>query len=229
MRHSSELIDNLHSSCTVNTNEDNKRLLPLVSIGDKSAREEMIKNNTSLVLSLVASYLRKNPGDDYLQDDLVGEGMLGLVEAVNHCAANHVTYPTAFIGTCIYHRIAHLWKSEKNHRACIHWDFHVCSPSTDKDNDKRREDDYQIKVFLEQTGLDRVTAPTSGGTADLDELLLTCCSDPTDKQILTMRAQGHTLAAIATTVKRSSSAVHKRLKKIHKKFEEKNFLFINQG
>src|SRR5438876_451182 len=83
------LVANMRTVSAVSpvaTREANDTLYPKVAAGDKGAIRQMIESNMPLVLTKVESYIGAYPDLSYLRDDLVGEGMLGLTEAVNRMA-----------------------------------------------------------------------------------------------------------------------------------------------
>ena len=59
--------------------EKTNRLISLSQKGDKTAREELIKENAPLVKSLVKRYL--NRGSDF--EDLYQVGLIGLLKAIS--------------------------------------------------------------------------------------------------------------------------------------------------
>ena len=65
----------------------NNELYPAVVAGDAAAREAMILNNLGLVVAKANALISQVPGADYLRDDLVSAGNIGLVTAVNQIAA----------------------------------------------------------------------------------------------------------------------------------------------
>jgi DNA-directed RNA polymerase specialized sigma subunit len=65
------------------TKEDNYKLYERVRAGDDDAKREMIEGNMSLVMVRVNWYLRKCPQMNFIRDDLISAGFIGLCTAVN--------------------------------------------------------------------------------------------------------------------------------------------------
>src|SRR3990167_3565186 len=88
MRYNQELNANLRAACSTPTStEDNDQLYVRVLAGDDNAREQMTVNNLPLVLSVVDLFIGKRPDCQYLRDDLVAEGFLAVVNAVQRIPA----------------------------------------------------------------------------------------------------------------------------------------------
>lgn len=68
---------------TTNSRERNEQLYPLVIAGNEEARREMIEGNMALVTLRVNTFIRFFPQAEFLRDDLISEGLLALVSAVN--------------------------------------------------------------------------------------------------------------------------------------------------
>ncbi len=68
------------SALPVLTNERMRELFPLVHSGDRAAREEFIRGNLRLVLSVVQRF--SNRGEN--ADDLFQVGCIGLIKALDH-------------------------------------------------------------------------------------------------------------------------------------------------
>jgi CYTH domain-containing protein len=62
--------------------QQNNELYPAVVVGDAAAREAMILNNLGLVVAKANALISQVPGANYLRDDLVSAGNIGLVKAV---------------------------------------------------------------------------------------------------------------------------------------------------
>jgi len=71
----------------MNHDERNAELVELYLAGDSEAADELIMNNIGLVKATVDIVLRLWPGYRYLYDDLVGDGLLALTQAVRHLTA----------------------------------------------------------------------------------------------------------------------------------------------
>lgn len=86
------------------TRELNNSLYMMVALGDESAREQMIHSNMGLVISKADHFLMFFPKARHLRDDMISQGLVGLVEAVNKMAGDGVVdgaNPTGLMGVCI--------------------------------------------------------------------------------------------------------------------------------
>lgn len=86
------------------TRKSNDELYPLVVAGDAEAREQMIQSNIGLIMTEVDRFLIFLPHFQWMQDDLISHGLIGLVEAVNKMQTDGYVEnanPTTLMGRCI--------------------------------------------------------------------------------------------------------------------------------
>lgn len=83
------------------TTDENYALYQRIRSGDNSAVAEMIERNMPLVKSRVGLFLKEYRRFRHLFDDLYGEGILALTEAVNSFKERDIAKPTGFVVSAI--------------------------------------------------------------------------------------------------------------------------------
>jgi hypothetical protein len=191
------LVESMVANGPVASREKNETLYPRVVAGDKAACAEMIESNMSLVIDKVDSYLRAFPDLAYLRDDLISEGFLGLVYAVNEkmvgsTPRNEKKAPSAtgYMSHWISFYIGILADSQTGMGCCsktvrrLRQDGkplpqHVPLP---KNYDMETYEDPAIRVF------------------ELRDEILACCESDEDRVIVEMREKGYGDPEIAKTL-----------------------------
>ena len=80
-------------------------------LGDKDARNKLIEHN----LRLVAHIVKKYESNDYLQDDLISIGTIGLVKGIDSYKPSKNTRLTTYAARCIENEILMHYRSNKKH------------------------------------------------------------------------------------------------------------------
>jgi RNA polymerase sigma factor (sigma-70 family) len=188
--------------------DDNKRLYPLVVAGDAEAREQMIVNNMPLVVALAESYLKTWPQYSHIQDDLVANGFLGLVKAVNELGIRKcktTINPTSYISRSIrrcfqdtteYDPLIHVSRKSKKR-----------PPQTSTKHD-------MSKVMLSVRGETR-------DSIDLRDAIDSCCESPLDRELIALREIGYTSQDVAKIKGIPDRTVRYRLQAIRNRFDAK--------
>ena len=80
-------------------------------LGDKDARNKLIQHN----LRLVAHIVKKYESNEYLQDDLISIGTIGLVKGIDSYKPSKNTRLTTYAARCIENEILMHYRSNKKH------------------------------------------------------------------------------------------------------------------
>jgi RNA polymerase sigma factor (sigma-70 family) len=207
MRYNHELNGNLRTACNRPMSaDDNQRLYPLVAAGDTDARERMIVGNMPLVMALAESYLAAKPQYGHLQDDLIANGFIGVVKAVNELAngkSKSKVNPTSYISLSI----------RRHFRFATADDSLIHTPrgrqpirtSTTKDSSK---------IMLSVRG------KTVSGV-DLRDAIDSCCQSSLDRELVSLREAGHTTRQMARLTGVSEPTVRRMFRAIRDRFDAK--------
>ncbi len=193
-----ELVDSLRSTCTKSTREENDRLYKLMLEGNQHAVDDLITGNLALAIFKVGVFLKQYPHYSHLQDDLISQGFLGVVKAVNGLLKNKPKQeqkinPTGYIAWSIHNHIINFLRTN----GCTD-----CLSSSDAD------------ILIEDDSYE-----------DLYALIFTYCKTPLEHQILDLRLLGHTLNGIADITGTSPATTKRRWKKLRTRITRnlKNF------
>jgi RNA polymerase sigma factor (sigma-70 family) len=198
MPYNNELVNSMRPLC--NELQNNNDLYKLMITGDKIAKDAMIINNYRLVLSIVEKYITGLPQFKHLQDDLVGEGLLGLTIAVNAMAENKNkpvnVDPTSFMS-----------RSMRNH--IINY---------------IRENNSDDISFEEPSESDNLTDMSD----ELKEEILSCCSED-ELPIIELWIGGNTVREIAKLLNFPSSNNGKDIYRIIKTVKTRITVKLDTG
>ena len=176
--------------------ESNKTLQPLVAAGDDSARQRMIEANMRLVAYKVEQFLATRPQFEYMKDDLLSEGFVGLTKGVNWIRDQAVADPTAYLAQCI----------RKHLLSAVEVADIVRAPR----NKKR----------LVRQPIAGAAAYAPDTQHEVLESIVDVCDDETERTIVSLRAEGYSDAEIAGRVGLSRSRVSTLRKEIAEKFRQ---------
>lgn len=176
----------------------NNELFPLVVAGDGRARDEMIVLNMPLVIFKVEAYLGCLPHLGYLRDDLIGEGNLSLVEAVNKIRAGGVDPQkvTGYLSLSIHRAIGHFIDGE------------LYSSDRQARKQRRRGDDPTLlhKVPNSDFVLSQLEEDTRRED-DLLETILGYCETDEERAIVGLRIKGYKDDEIANQLEISKTTI----------------------
>lgn len=198
------------------TREANSNLFDAVAAGDPAAREQLILQNMPLVQYKVDNFLRAFPKYNYLRDDLVSEGYVGLVEVVNKIARGELenTNPTGYLGLAIQESIS----------IAIEDDALIRVPRRTQNYKKRTGEPLELP--RKTNTLAEVSWCSDGFdfTADmvLRDELLACCEIEEEREILRLREMGHPDETIAAILGLARVTVYMLRREIYGRFLERN-------
>jgi len=196
----------------------NARLYPLVVAGDPAAREEMIQVNSPLVGNRVSAYLAKFPKCQHLRDDLISQGYVGLVTAVNNMVGSDVPNPNplGFMSFHIQKALGELMDQEATIR--VPKRTYMENKAKGKLIDRPDKDgSASIDDVLKKDG---ERDPRS--LVDLMDELLGCCESPTERQIVKHRADGRSDAEIAEILGIPKTTTYMMRRGIYARFLQRN-------
>lgn len=197
--------------------EQNDEVYERLVSGDEKARDEMIEGNMALAVYRTDAYLRSAPQMAYYRDDMISAGLIGLCEAVDRMRkAGRIRNPrpTGCITRAIDCQIIKVVD-----KANI-----IVVP--DRVQSRARTEGEPIKpprIVSDRAllGLHDLAFRDRDAVKELYEETLACCSNEREKQIVSMRAAGHTDAEIASAVKLSRRRVSSLREAIFNRFNER--------
>lgn len=198
--------------------ELNDELYPLVVAGDEAARERMIEVNMPLVTNKVDTFLAVFPHLEYLRDDLMSEGFIGLCIAVNKMAEGgprQNANPTGFMSYKIHYQLGDLADKEAGTGA---------HPNTLRALRKAG------KAAAQQVEADPDILPPATGDETIDPMAMTdlideiesCCEDENELEIVRLRAKGYVDQEIADQLHIPLTTTYMLRRGIYARFLEKS-------
>lgn len=91
------------------SNEDEEKYVKLMLEGNNDARNKLIEHN----LRLVAHIVKKYANNDYMTDDLISIGTIGLIKGIDTYKDNKKTKITTYAARCIQNEILMYFRSNK--------------------------------------------------------------------------------------------------------------------
>lgn len=185
---------------TPSNTEENERLHARLIHGDTGARTRMIEGNMPLVLWRVDSLIKRQPQLNYLYDDLVSAGFVGLVRAVDgvpRLPASDRMMVAGYLSKSIFHALIDE----------IEWHAPVRIPR----RSLARLDDLELPV----TEVRDVSHDCDLlGLVDLRDLLTSCCHCAREREIVRLRESGYSAEEIADQIGVSRATVYRALREI---------------
>jgi len=156
-----------------------------------AAREKMIHSNMGLVISQADHFLVFLPQFKHLRDDLISNGLVGLVDAVNKMSEEVPgANPTNLMSLSINSALGHAVQKEET--------IHI--PNTTKR--RRKKEGQPIKphervTSFDDSNMDQMFSYDPRPMRNLRETLDSCCENETEREILRLREEGHVDREIA--------------------------------
>jgi len=226
--------------------EENDALYQRIRAGDKAAIDEMILGNLPLVESRLRLFLKEYRRFKHLKDDLYGEAILALTEAVNSFAEREADKPTGYIISKIDHALKNYVDSEigagSMSRSTIQrrrssddplpqrLPLDVADPPAELWNSADGRVD-RTQVELNSLGpkrrvsradareVIRETVADTGPDSDLLDRILECCDTDEERAIVGLRIDGHNDEEIGKQFGLSRQTVNRRRAEIEERFE----------
>lgn len=176
------------------TRQSNDEIYPLVALGCPIARDQMIRGNVGLVIAKVDTFLKLLPGFSHLRDDMISNGFVGLVEAVNRMVNEEFVNganPTGLMAVCIQSHFGKTIEAEQTIRVPTRTQKRKKSKGIDLSPPAREFSDYSEEEMEEAFTYD------PRNILDLRETLDACCETDEDRKIIEMREQGYVDREIA--------------------------------
>lgn len=167
----------------------NEELYPLVARGDHGARNAMIEANIGLVKFKAEAFVAQFPHLEYLHDDMIGEGNLGLVEAVDRIRDGVVgngTNITGYLSVAMQKSIGHLVDNELY--------------SSDRTARRARQNGDDLESLHKVPNSDHILGELEFDPrreTDLLELIVGCCESDEERAIVDLRKKGYVDIEIA--------------------------------
>jgi DNA-directed RNA polymerase specialized sigma24 family protein len=198
--------------------ESNDALYPLVVAGNLKAREEMILSNMPMVTRKVSAYLFQFPQCKHLKDDLLSQGYVGLVTAVNNMVGGQVEEPnpTGFMSMWIHREIGELLDYESAIRV------------PKRSYLRKKKADAEFEVPTKEASIDADYTLDKDGDRDprsmvdfFDEII-GCCETQIEEQIVKHRVEGRTDAEIAVILGLPKTTTYMMRRDVYDRFLERN-------
>lgn len=174
------------------TPEENDALAVRVRAGDQQAREDLILGNIPLVKYRVKKWIGLYPHLTYLYEDMVSEGVLGLVKAVEIMTRTDTRNTTGFLSVGIAKTIGNFVAAEEN----------------------------EPKISLPEWVSKTLEETDTTHFIDFVDSLFGACDTEEHRVILKMRAEGASEAGIAKVLGCSQQTISVLLDDIRQNFEE---------
>jgi RNA polymerase sigma factor (sigma-70 family) len=180
-----------------------------VRMGNADAREHMILGYTPLVMHKVESWLSVFPTLAYLRDDMVSEGKLAVVKAVNKIAEGYkpeTDNPTGYVSVAIHNGISNFAMDEATIRVP-----RGVAP------DQRAS--VSVRVF---EGLETDMAATMAHEelVDTKDVLDSLCQTEYDRAIMDLRERGYTDAEVAAQLEIPPTTVYMLRRELYERFQQ---------
>jgi hypothetical protein len=197
------------------TREKNDELYILLVVGDQTARRRMIEGNLALVVTKVNQYIVSFPFIEFLREDMIGEGLLALTNAVDDLQARGLVEnpnPTGYICKAVQNEIGHLVDEE----------LHLQAPSRTLRHRRKKGKPVVTppQVAIEPMHVDQIQDPM--GMTDLRDMISAACEDELDRMIVELRERSYTYQEIATRLDIPLTTAFVQLREIYGRFLEKS-------
>ena len=199
------------------TTAENDAVYQRLVSGDESARNELIEGNMALVIHRVDAYLHRAPQMAYYRDDMISAGIVGLCEVVDRMQKKGpVTSPkpTGWITKGIDCCISRL--ADESNTIVVPKMTQARARSEGKPIRPPRTVSDKALVYRDDSEISGNAAAT-----ELQEEILACCEDDTDRQIVRMRSDGHTDAEIAASLGLSAMTISRRRRVVFERFNKR--------
>jgi len=178
-QYNTALVNDMVATGSTASAASNDKLWPRVAAGDKAAIKEMIESNMSLAVNKVDSYIGIFPHVEHLRDDLISEGFLGVVEAVNRMAkkgpAVENPNPTGYMS----------WWVMKSIGIVVDREYANAASTGTVWNHKQSGESIPHQVTAPADLPERSIDPTA--LTELRDQIDSCCLTDVDRQIIRMR------------------------------------------
>jgi len=177
-------------------------------LGDEAAKRTLIESNMPLVLSKVECFLRNTPRLSYLRNDLVGQGFLCLIEAVEAlCRDSTIEKPSGYLIAAINNAFGQVVDSE----VMVYYSrfTHYRTRGTDR---KLPQQEALAELGRSNQEIDWI---------DAEDLLMSCCKDDRERRFVEMRKEGYSNEEIACETGISLRSVYRLSKRLQKQVERK--------
>lgn len=189
--------------------DENRQLYERLVAGEVLARDEMIERNMGLVIEKVNTFVATRHNVRYLQDDLVSNGTIGLVKAVDAMAEDTECYrdPVACMCGSIMHAMSDLFETE--------------SPINVSRRVRKRATSQPVpgRVSFNPAKIKATGADTLRMFALRDQIDACCLSD-WDREIVRLREEGYTVREIARAMRIKPAMCSVLLCEIARRYEE---------
>jgi DNA-directed RNA polymerase specialized sigma subunit len=168
------------------TLKKNLELYERLMLGDRSARNEMIEGNMPLVVSRMNALLSSSPCAERYRDDLMAEGFLALVTAVDRLATHDRTTDPRPLG----------YLKKAIDRALKAFADSQLSPLVPARVLRQAQASGDTTVAPALESLDIVQHDVAGDDPycryEMLELTMSCCKTPEERTIVNLRSEGAT-------------------------------------
>lgn len=204
MRYNHELSLDLARYYFPGSDEENKRLYPLVVNGEKQAYQDMINNNIPLALLMVKNFFRQRPQLGYLQDDLIAEAFLHLVKSIDAFTKQNEPSdkePGGYITRSIQHGLQRAAEQVPLIRI-------------------PRGNFTDPPVVIGDWNFDKI-AGIDTNILELNDLIESCCKTDLEQKLVALRNQGYFFSEIANLLKTPLSTLEWIMNSIQKRVMKK--------
>lgn len=201
------------------TREINLVLHSRLVLGDRAARDEMIQRNIGLVMKKVDLFLVFYPSFGFLRDDLICEGLIALVTAVDQMMDEggvNEPNPTSLMATCVYRAIGTAIEGlqdmrvpKRTHKRKLAKNKEYKPPIKEQSVEVSQDDKLAEELYYD---------PTDARL--LYQIAELCCETETEKQIIELREKGYVDREIASELKMPLTTIYVMRRTIYARFLE---------
>jgi DNA-directed RNA polymerase specialized sigma24 family protein len=182
--------------------ESNNELQELVAAGDEAARTRMIEDNMRLVAYKVEQFLVTRPQFEYLKDDLISEGFVGLTEGVNWIRDRGAgKNPTGLLSECIHKQLL----------SAVEGADVIRPPRRGKGGESRH---------LTRSKNVGSVAYNPVPQQDAYDTILECCENDVERAVVKLRAEGYSDAEIGASLGLAPQRISEVRKNLKEKFKQ---------
>ena len=179
-----------------------------VRLGSRKAKEQMIEGYMPLVHHKVKSWLAVFPTLAYLRDDMVSEGFLAVVTAVDNIAISNepkIDNPTGYVSVAIHNQLSNFAMNEA-----------IIRVPRSVEPDKRASVSPHVYTGLESA---MMTSLDQERLIEVKDMLASICRTEYDALIMELRASGYTDAEIGVQLEIPPPTVYMLRRELRERFQ----------
>jgi hypothetical protein len=200
-----------------------EKLVERLQDGDTTARDDLIHCCRRIVKDRVELVTRNYPWTRNSRDDLIGVGLLAVVEVVNQLQGGLRIEPnvTGYISTRVKYAVIDELRTQTQYNE-THQSFATLQSPSDIDLTVI-EDECRRQGSLIPVTLSELLAREDDGFDETDclDFLFACCMSESERKLIELRLQGYTIREVENEMQLSHTTIVQMLACIQKRHEKK--------